>query len=502
MLETAILLALAGLALAAAASLACVSARRACARIAAEGRAAASRADLAERDAAHRAERLAEVQARHDALDDRLCEAQAERQRLAAAEAKLQQSLDGLGTMLDEARDERAAIAARLDAAAAEISDLKVTNERLRADFAARAEAHDKEVALLSGLRAEMTDRFKALADETLRTHGESFGRTNRERIEALLTPVREQVTHFQTELRAAHEGAAKDRERLKTEIEHLSRRSEEVSREAVALTRALKGEKQRQGAWGEMILERLLEDSGLERGREYFVQHAMRGEDGAAPRRADVLVAMPQDRWLVIDAKVSLVAYEAAVNAEEAPARDAALAAHARAVRAHIDDLARRGYQALRPERGAGRGSVDYVVMFVPIEGALAAALSSEGDLTSYALSRGVGIATPMTLMLALRTVEHVWSVERRESNAAEIARRGGLLHDKVVGFVEAMEGVGQHLARAQAAHDDAMGRLSRGQGNLLRQVQMLKDLGADTRKSIPIPFDGAPGGAIEAAE
>ena len=497
-----------GLALAAFGVAASVSSRRGralagrCERAEEAHRAAASRADLVERDAAHRAERLAEVQGRHDDLDARLGEAQAERQRLAAAEAKLQQSLDGLGAMLDEARDERAAIAARLDAAAAEISDLKVSNERLRADLAARGEAHEKEVALLSGLRAEMTDRFRALADETLRTHGESFGRTNRERIEALLTPVREQVTHFQAELRTAHEGAAKDRERLKAEIEHLSRRSEEVSREAVALTRALKGDKQRQGAWGEMILERLLEDSGLERGREYFPQHAMRGEDAGAPRRADVLVAMPQDRWLVIDAKVSLNAYETAVNAEDPDAREAALAAHARAVRTHVDDLAERGYHALRPDRGAGRGSVDYVVMFVPVEGALAAALSVQGDLTSYALKRGVGIATPMTLMLALRTVEHVWSVERRESNAAEIARRGGLLHDKVVSFVEAMEGVGQHLARAQGAHDDAMNRLSRGQGNLLRQVQLLKDLGAETKKSIPIPFDGALGDAAEAAE
>ena len=501
--DAAILLGFAGLAVAAAALLALVSARRACARLAAEGRANASRADLAERDAAHRAERLTEVQGRHDGLDARLREAQVERERLAAAEAKLQQSLDGLGAMLDEARDERAAIAARLDAAAAEISDLKVVNERLRADLAARAEAHGKEVVLLTGLREEMTDRFRALADETLRTQGESFGRTNRERIDALLTPVREQVTHFQTELRAAHEGAAKDRERLKTEIEHLSRRSEEVSREAVALTRALKGDKQRQGAWGEMILERLLEDSGLERGREYFAQHAMRGEDGAAPRRADVLVAMPQDRWLVIDAKVSLTAYEQAVNAEEPGARETALAAHARAVRAHIDDLARRGYHALRPDRGGTRGSVDYVVMFVPIEGALAAALSVQGDLTSYALRRGVGIATPMTLMLALRTVEHVWAVERRESNAAEIARRGGLLHDKVVSFVEAMDAAGQHLARAQGAHDEAMNRLSRGQGNLLRQIQMLKDLGAETKKAIPVPFDGGPEPpAIEAAE
>ena len=460
------------------------------------GRAAMSRAELAERDAAHRAERLAEIQGRHDDLDARLGEAQAERQRLAAAEAKLQQSLDGLGAMLDEARDERAAIAARLDAAAAEISDLKVSNERLRGDLAARHEAHEKEVALLSGLRAEMTDRFKALADETLRSQGEAFGRTNRERIEALLGPVREQVTHFQRELRDAHQGAALDRERLKAEIDQLTRRSEQVSQEAVALTRALKGEKQRQGAWGEMILERLLEDSGLEEGTHYERQRQMRDEDERA-WRPDVVVRMPQDRWLVIDAKVSLTAYERAANEEDEGRRRSHLREHVAALRRHVDDLAGRGYHAL------ARGSVDYVLMFLPIEGALAAALAEQGDLTSHALRRGVGIVTPTTLMLALRTVEHVWAVERRESNAEAIADRAGKLHDKLVLFVEAMEEVGRHLTQAQGAHETAMGRLSQGGGNLLGQADKLKKLGARTQKSIAVEFDEErEPPAIEAAE
>ena len=465
---------------------------------AAEGacREALSRAERAEGDARHGAERLDEARRLHAALEAEHREAHEERGRLAASEAKLLEAVDGLGDRLDEARHERAAIQGKLDEALGEIRRLEGVEKDLAARIEAGAAARADEVALLRGLRQEMTDRFKALADETLRVQGESFGRSNRERIEALLTPVREQVTHFQRELRDAHQGAALDRERLKVEIDQLTRRSEEVSREAVALTRALKGEKQRQGAWGEMILERLLEDSGLEEGAHYRRQHQMRDEDDRA-WRPDVVVRMPQERWLVIDAKVSLSAYERAANEEDEEARRAHLRAHTAALRRHVDDLSGRGYHAL------AQGSVDYVLMFLPIEGALAAALGEQGDLTSYALRKGVGIVTPTTLMLALRTVEHVWAAERRESNAEAIADRAGKLYDKLALFVEAMEEVGRHLAQAQGAHETAMGRLSQGSGNLLGQADKLKKLGARTQKAIGVEFDEErEPPAIEAAE
>ena len=462
-----------------------------------EMRAAVSRAERAEQEATHRAEGLAEARRRHDDLDARLGEAQGERHRLAACEAKLLQSIEGLEASLDDARDERAAIAARLDGATREIADLRVTNEGLRADLKARAEAHEGEVALLKVMRQEMTDRFKALADETLRTHGVSFGEANRQQIAHLLGPIQKDVEAFQRELRDANLGAAKDRERLKAEIDLLTKRSEQVSQEAVALTRALKGEKQRQGAWGEMILERLLEDSGLEAGAHYQIQRTLRDEQGGR-WRPDVIVRMPRERALVIDSKVSLVAYEQAVNADDPEARRAAARAHVAALRRHIDELAGRGYGAL------AEGSVDYVLMFVPIEGALALALAEQGDLTAYALQKGVGIMTPTTLMVALRTVEHIWAVERRESNAQEIARRAGLLYDKVALFAEAMEDVGRHLGQAQGAHETAMARLKTGGGNVLGQVEKLRKLGAKSTKSLPADFEEEPDAppAIEAAE
>ena len=414
-------------------------------------------------------------------LEERLADAAAQRERIA-----------------DAAAEERALLGAKLDAARDEVRRLEVAERELLTRLRARDEAHEKDVALLKEIRDDMTDRFRALADATLKEHGDRFGTLNAERMSALMKPVREQVDHFQRELREAHTGAAKDRERLKTEIEQLTRRSEQVSQEAVALTNALKGEKQRQGAWGEMILERVLEDSGLVRGREYETQFSVADGEGGR-RRPDVIVRLPGERVVVIDSKVSLVAYEAAVNAQDEAARERHLQAHVLAVQKHIDDLAARDYASL-----VG-GAVDYVLVFMPVEGALAAALQVRGDLTSRAIAKRVGIATPTTLMMALRTIQHVWSVERRESNAEDIARRAGLLHDKMAGVVEAFDKVGEHLSRAQGEHATALDRLSRGNGNVLGQFDTLRRLGARTRKDIPAAFDpeeDAPAAIAPAAE
>ena len=402
-------------------------------------------------------------------LEDRLRDAAAQRERIAA-----------------EAAQERAAIQGRLDAARGELRELELTNGRLASSLEAREARHEEDVKLLRELRADMTDRFRALAEATLEDQGQKFGTLNRERIEALMKPMREQVEYFQTELRAAHEGAAKDRERLKVEIEQLTRRSEQVSQEAVALTNALKGEKQRQGAWGEMILERVLEDSGLERGREYETQFSVATEEGGR-RRPDVIVRLPGGRVVVLDSKVSLVAYEAAMNADDEAERTRHLSAHVLAVQRHIDELAARDYASI-----VG-GSVDYVLMFMPVEGALAAALQVQGDLTSRAIAKRVGIATPTTLMMALRTIQHVWSVERRESNAEEIADRAGKLHDKMAGVVEALDRMGGHLDKARSEHGLALDRLSRGSGNVLGQFDKLRRLGAKTGKDMAVSFDPA---------
>ena len=447
------------------------------------------RADLASRDA-----RLAEAQARH-ATDAE------ETQALALDGARLTTRIDGLETLLEEARaerarlaaaaaEERARIEAELTGARAEIRDLAATNEGLSQKLRLGQERHEADVALLRDLREQMTREFHKLSTDALRDQGETFGRLNRERVDALLKPMREQVGRFQTELREAHLGATQDRARLKAEIEALSRRSEEVGREAVALTNALKGEKQRQGAWGEMVLERLLEDCGLTEGREYETQATLRREDGSRGR-PDVIVRLPGDRAVVIDAKVSLVAYEAAVNADDEAARRAQARTHVAALRKHVGDLRQRDYADLVD------GAVDYVVMFLPIEGALHEALAQQPDLSAWAMSQRVAIATPTTLMPLLRTVEHIWTVDQRQRNAEEIAARAGALFNKMAGVVEAFSKVGDALDRAQGAHGEALDRLSRGNGNVLRQFEMLRKLGARTSKDMAVTADEAPDAA-----
>ena len=380
-----------------------------------------------------------------------------------------------------ELKAERNALRAALDAERRSRAERDTRIEQLNTTLEKEREAAEERLALLSSVREDMQAKFRELAQESVRTQGEALGKAHQEKLEAMLKPLRENVGKFETELRAAHQGAATERARLKTEIETLTRKSEAISQEAVNLTRALKGDTRQQGAWGEMILTTLLERSGLREGEEYVTQSHATDEEGRR-FRPDVVVYLPGGKSLVVDSKVSLRAYERAVNAETEEDRAAALREHVTAMRAHIDALSRKGYQRVTDE------TVDYVVMFLPIEGALSEALRTQGDLTSYALDRHVTIATPTTLMMALRTIENVWAVERRTRNAEEIADRAGKLYDKVASFVDALQEVGKRLDQAGRAHSEAVKRLQSGPGNVIRQVEQLRELGAKTSKTIAL--------------
>lgn len=409
---------------------------------------------------------LAGLRERQDRADEALAQAEA-----------LCDSLRQAAERRQEAQAERAQITER------QIATLRTELEAERAQGA-------EKLALLATVRSDMEARFKELADQSLRQSNEALSQTNRERLEAALAPLKNHVDLFQQELRQAHEGALRDRQALKTEIAQLTQRSEQVSREAVALTRALKGDKQRQGAWGEMVLESLLERSGLRAGEEYLTQSSHTPEEGGR-LRSDVIVRMPNDSCLVIDSKVSLVDYELAVNSEDPEEIAAARRRHALSIKRHVETLAAKNYQL-----HAGQ-SVDYVVMFIPIEGAFSEALREMGDLSSFALDRNVTLATPTTLMMALRTVASFWTIDRRNRNADAIAERAGRLYDKVAGFVDELDKIGRALGQAQAAYGTAMDRLRTGRGNVLSQVEQLKRLGARTSKSLPADFedDDAPG-------
>ena len=374
----------------------------------------------------------------------------------------------------------------KIDEQNTQLREQSNTITKIHAKSEAEHRAANEKIEMLTKVRREMEIQFKELAENALKAQGESFSKANIEKLEATLTPLKEHVGHFEKELRQVHEETVKDRERLKTEISQLSRRSEAISQEAISLTKALKGDTQIQGAWGEMVLENILERSGLRNGEEYETQAHRIGVNGER-LRPDVVVRIPGGKSLVIDSKVSLLAYNEAVNAATDVDALASRKRHLTSIKNHINSLSAKGYQT------AENSTVDYVILFVPIEGALSEALREDPVLTEHALERNITIATPTTLMMALKTIANVWAVDRRNQNAELIANRAGKLYDKVYGFVQNMERVGERLEQAQDSYTQAFSQLSKGKGNVISQVESLKNLGAKTSKKINTEFDGS---------
>lgn len=369
----------------------------------------------------------------------------------------------------------------RLQQVEAELERQRDANGQLRAGNAAlqarveeQARSAREHLERFQNVRQQMTDEFKAIAGDVLRTHGEQFTKQNREQVDTLLKPLHDKIIEF-------HSGLIKDRAAMGESIQALVRSNLQITEEANNLTRALKGNSQTQGAWGEMILETILERSGLREGEQYVRQQTHTVEGGQR-LRTDVEVLMPNDDRLIVDSKVSLVAFEAwSTASDDEQARARHLQEHATSLRTHIRSLGEKNYQ-----RYSGSG-LDYVMLFIPIESALPAALAGDAKLIEYGIERGVMLTTPTTLMTVLRTVRNIWDIEKRHQNAEEIAERAGTLFDKVVGFLGSMDKLEQNLGRARQSFDEAKGQLTDGRGNLLRQVEMLRELGAKTSKQLP---------------
>ncbi len=381
-----------------------------------------------------------------------------------------------LAGLVGELRDAQEALAAARE-----------ENVRLETSLEMQHKSNAEKLALLNDNGERLKAEFKALAGQVMDTHGEKFERQNRQRLQDVLQPLKEHIGKFEAELRGVHEAAGKDRVALKHQIETLTQQSAEVSLEAHNLAKALKGDAQKQGAWGEMVLASILERSGLREGEEYEVQSHYRGDEGQA-FRPDVVVNLPGGRRLVVDSKVSLVAYERAVNAEDEAGRAANMKLHVGSVKTHIDTLSAKKYHELDD------GSVDYVILFMPIESAFSEAVQASPDLALYASERNIVIASPTNLMVALKTVDNLWSIDRRNKNALDIAKRAGLLYDKFVGFTQDMEKVGERLTQAQTSHAAAISKLSTGSGNLVGQVETLKVLGAKAAKQIAMAHEAEP--------
>lgn len=352
-------------------------------------------------------------------------------------------------------------------------ADLQAEAAALRAQMAEQVKNSEENLARFIKARQQMTDEFKVIAADVLKSHGEVFSKQNREQVDVLLKPLSDKIGEF-------HTGLLKDRAEMGERIRALAESNQMITTEAHNLTRALKGNAQTQGAWGEMILATILERSGLREGEQFFTQQSHVGENNAR-LRTDVEILMPNQDKLVIDSKVSLTAFVGYTNAEDDDERDEFLRAHITSVRTHIKTLGEKDYQ-----RHAQSG-LDYVMMFVPMEAALSAASNGDPDLFDYGMRQGVMLTTPTTLMTILRTVRNVWDIEKRHQNAEEIAARAGSLYDKVAGFLTNMDKLGVNLDRAHQSYNDAKSQLSTGSGNVLRQVEMLRELGAKTGKQLP---------------
>lgn len=414
---------------------------------------------------ADRAEGLFEAKrADHERLSD----------DLAAARARLEQ-LVKMQRELDEARGELAQRQTQL-----------ATMQARQAESEARAkamhEASEEKLALLGAAEQRLRDTFQTLAQQLLDERSKRFGEQSQKEIGGIVEPLREQLKQFREALATTHAAEARERGALSQEIQSLKQLNQRISEDAVNLTRALRGDSQAQGAWGELVLERILQASGLRAGSEYLVQESFSDTEGGRSR-PDVIVRLPEERDLVIDAKVSLVAYERHVAAEDAALREQALREHIASLKRHVDQLSGRNYAEIDALR-----TLDFVLMFVPVEAAFVEAIRRDEGLYIYALERNVALVSPSTLLATLRTVAHLWKIERRNVNAQEIAQRAGRLYDYFVSLVGEIEAIGQQLDKAQKAQASALRRLTEGgKGSIVLQVQSLADLGAQARKQLP---------------
>ncbi len=366
------------------------------------------------------------------------------------------------------------------------ISEDKTVLERdyavLHTRFEETSRSANEKIKLLDEAKESLKNQFENLANQIFDKKSKSFDELQRKNLGLLLQPFREQITHFsrQTEERFVKE--LSDRAILQKEISLLKTLNERIGEDALNLTKALKGENKTQGNWGEIVLERILEQSGLREGSEYKTQGSFKDESGKT-FRPDVIVHLPQKKDIVIDSKVSLVAYEAFMKAEEPLEKERALKQHIQSIQAHVKGLSEKRYEDLE-----GLRSLDFVLLFMPIEGAFLLALEQDGSFFKTAYEHNIMVVSPSTLLVTLRTIEHIWRTERQEQNAQEIVRQAENLLDKFAAFAEDMNKIGTHIERTQGAYDDAMNKLSSGKGNLIRRAENMQKLGLKPKKALPI--------------
>ena len=334
----------------------------------------------------------------------------------------------------------------------------------------------------LNEAKEALTIQFKNLANDILDDKTRRFTEQNALSLDALLKPLQTKLTEFKEQVSTSYANESRERFALKSEIERLSALNVKMSDETRSLTQALKGDSKVQGHWGELVLESILESSGLRKGEEYLVQDSRTQDDGSR-LQPDIVVRLPEGRHLVVDSKVSITAYARHAESVDADTAHTELNAHIQSLRQHIQGLSSKNYSSLY-----GVGSIDFVLMFIPIEPAFLLALKSAPNLYQEALAKNIVLVCPSTLMATLRTVAHLWRQDHQNKNALEIARQCGALYDKFVGFVDDMEKLGQRIDQAQGSYHDAFNKLKTGKGNLIRTAEKVRELGVKPSKTLPV--------------
>jgi len=361
-----------------------------------------------------------------------------------------------------------------------EVATLKTLNENV----VEKLENQKKEI---ESLQNRLVTEFENIATKILKERADEFSLSNHKNLSEILNPLKEKIQLFEKKVDETYDKELRDKISLREEVRKLTELNTRISQEANNLTQALKGDVKKQGNWGEVILERVLERSGLTRGQEYQREEVVEGADYSV-QRPDVIIHLPDNKHIIIDSKVSLVAYERFVSAENEEHSATHLKLHISSLRSHVKLLSEKNYQ-----NAQNLNTPDFVLMFVPIEASFSVAVQGDGELFSYAWERKIVIVSPTTLLATLRTISSIWKQENQTKNALEIARLSGALYDKFIGFTEDMVKIKTNIDRTSNAYDDAVKKMKDGSGNIIRTAEKIKELGAKTgnNKSLPAGFE-----------
>jgi len=338
----------------------------------------------------------------------------------------------------------------------------------------------EAQLKLVKEAKQSLSQEFENLANRIFDDKQTKFSEQSKQALDTSLSPLRRDIGDFRKQVSSAYEKENADRNQLAGQIGELQKQTMKISSEAASLANALKGDNKQQGNWGEFVLEKLLEDSGLSKGREYETQVALKGEEGKR-RNPDVIIRLPEGKDIIIDAKTSLLNYERYFHADNEQQRQEFLKNHLNSLRAHIKGLDIKNYEKLETIN-----SLDFVLIFIPVESAFMLALDNDPDIMREAYDRGIILVSPSTLMVTLRTIKNLWRYADQNINAQQIAEKAGGLYDLFVLHVEALEDIGKHLDKSKDAYETAFKRLSTGRGNLVKRSEELKLLGAKTKKAI----------------